>query len=47
MSFGSLLVILFNKFKSNQGKSAISWFCEFGFSALTEIKSKKRETSYN
>jgi len=26
---------------------ASSWFCEFGFSALTEIKTKKRETSYN
>ena len=23
--------------------SASSWFCEFGFSALTKIKSKKRE----
>ena len=25
---------------------ASSWFCEVGFSALTEIKSKKRETLF-
>ena len=26
---------------------ASSWVCQYGFSALTEIKSKKRETSWN
>jgi len=26
---------------------ASSWLCEYGFSPLTEIKSKKRETSWN
>jgi len=26
---------------------ASSWLCEYGFSALTEIKSKKRETSWD
>ena len=42
MSFESLLVILCNKFKAIRVilLFASSWFCEFGFSALTEFKSK-------